>query len=626
MKLTKIVYLIFLLTADSSYADQIELENKTDAEVAVAIYYVNNNKTAIVRQTNPQVIAPLSTVVIERPSFEFGKDRELLFSQNIEDLQENLDKNSFHLLSKQNIGFFKGRKFYITYQNGKYFAYSSFYAPIAKLTELSNDQIRKILSSFSFTPHEESRQALVKRTNQLCQSEEQFINNRKSEIKNNLESFFELKTTQQAVPVIGICLSGGGFRAMIGSLGFLRGLKEEKILDLVTYVSVLSGSSWAVIPWAMTGDAITDIGVRVQKATLGNFYSINSKEFLDIELAFLTKLLYRKPLSIIDLWGALIAHAVLTGLRDPQNIGFSRASPKIQDGNMPLPLATMVTNNLSHESKEYTWFEISPFEFGSAALPAYIPTWASGKSFSNGSSTDNAPELTVAFIMGICGSAFSVGVGDILDRLPVSIDKLGLLIGPLLNSFEKQYEFIRRTRLIPGGYVANPLHNISKTPRPELKYLQMVDGGYAFNLPFAPLLRPERSLDIIIAFDLGGDIIGVPALISAADYARKRGLKFPVIDYKEAEKKHFSIFGNPDNKNELIVIYIPRIANDKLLHPYSEFDPEKASSITGFASTFNFRYTQDNVSLLDGYAHDVVRLYKNEIIDLIKRRIKAKED
>ena len=35
----------------------------------------------------------------------------------------------------------------------------------------------------------------------------------------------------------------------------------------------------------------------------------------------------------------------------------------------------------------------------------------------------------------------------------------------------------------------------------EKKILHIVDGGLAMNLPFAPILRPQRAVDIIISFD-----------------------------------------------------------------------------------------------------------------------------
>ena len=46
------------------------------------------------------------------------------------------------------------------------------------------------------------------------------------------------------VPVIGVMGSGGGYRAMTGFCGAVSALKEMGILDMTTYMSGVSGSTW----------------------------------------------------------------------------------------------------------------------------------------------------------------------------------------------------------------------------------------------------------------------------------------------------------------------------------------------------------------------------------------------
>jgi phospholipase A2 len=50
-------------------------------------------------------------------------------------------------------------------------------------------------------------------------------------------------------PRIQICASGGGYRAMIATLGALIGLEECGVLDTVTSIAGLSGSTWAMAGW-----------------------------------------------------------------------------------------------------------------------------------------------------------------------------------------------------------------------------------------------------------------------------------------------------------------------------------------------------------------------------------------
>lgn len=48
---------------------------------------------------------------------------------------------------------------------------------------------------------------------------------------------------------VGICFSGGGPRSFCATLGYIRALKELKVLDKIKYVSCVSGSTWAWIPF-----------------------------------------------------------------------------------------------------------------------------------------------------------------------------------------------------------------------------------------------------------------------------------------------------------------------------------------------------------------------------------------
>jgi hypothetical protein len=57
----------------------------------------------------------------------------------------------------------------------------------------------------------------------------------------------------------GICMSGGGTRAMVCAVGQLKGLVEIGLLDDVGYISCVSGGSWASVPFTYyTEGAIDD--------------------------------------------------------------------------------------------------------------------------------------------------------------------------------------------------------------------------------------------------------------------------------------------------------------------------------------------------------------------------------
>ncbi|MDG1333000.1 MAG: patatin-like phospholipase family protein [Crocinitomicaceae bacterium] len=56
----------------------------------------------------------------------------------------------------------------------------------------------------------------------------------------------------------GICMSGGGTRAMVCAVGQLRGLVKLGILDNVGYISCVSGGSWASVPFTYYTEGAVD--------------------------------------------------------------------------------------------------------------------------------------------------------------------------------------------------------------------------------------------------------------------------------------------------------------------------------------------------------------------------------
>lgn len=50
---------------------------------------------------------------------------------------------------------------------------------------------------------------------------------------------------------------------------------------------------------------------------------------------------------------------------------------------------------------------MTPFEFGSEELGAFIPTWSLGRPFESGKDVEARPELSLTVLSGIFASAFT---------------------------------------------------------------------------------------------------------------------------------------------------------------------------------------------------------------------------
>ena len=62
------------------------------------------------------------------------------------------------------------------------------------------------------------------------------------------------------LPATAVCFSGGGTRSMVATVGQLRGLAALGVLDRVGYVSSVSGSAWAAVPFAFARDRAARLG------------------------------------------------------------------------------------------------------------------------------------------------------------------------------------------------------------------------------------------------------------------------------------------------------------------------------------------------------------------------------
>lgn len=272
------------------FADQITIENKTPDSIYVALYYVSQLGTKkITRTTNPILLLPHAQVGLERPSFKVGYDRELVFATQEQELKNKFSELEFNQLHKQNIGFFKGTKFFLTIDRGHYFIYSSLYEPIQTVKQLTIQEVMKVLARYGVKNSHEQESAVIRPSTALSLEEKNYLITRDSIIKKEAEQLVGRTISTNALPRIAVCLSGGGFRAMLGSIGFLSGLQQEHMLDLVSYISALSGSAWAVVPWIMTGLSLSEMNILLQKATRGDFYKLSYQDYQDIQLAILTK-------------------------------------------------------------------------------------------------------------------------------------------------------------------------------------------------------------------------------------------------------------------------------------------------------------------------------------------------
>jgi len=243
----------------------------------------------------------------------------------------------------------------------------------------------------------------------------------------------------------------------------------------------------------------------------------------------------------------------------------------------------------------------------------YIPSWALGRHFRGGQSTDRVYEQPLALNLAIFGSAFALDVGRALSEIQEK-SLVGLFITLPLSLVDKQ-------RQIAAAAYKNFTFEMPISEITNQTNMQMVDAGLAFNLPYPPVSGEygNRKADIIIFVDASADQAHKgSALESSAEYATSHNLPFPYLNRDERNPENLTRLENTNFKERIdtacrifmsddiaapLVIYI-RFAKDT-------GDRETPANFVetcfdGPCNTFNFVYPKN-------IAKAVINMMKNNV-------------
>jgi hypothetical protein len=427
---------------------------------------------------------------------------------------------------------------------------------------------------------------------------------------------------------IAFCGSGGGDRAMLSTLGFLSGAEKTGLLDMVTYMAALSGSTWTQGAWLTSGKKLSDVKKHLRsnlalpafkvKDGLGTIPAIKkSEEIGRLIKNLVTKAVFEQDIGPVDLWGGLIANHIFRGLMHPRiSLRMTKTQiPHLQpttsnSPTFPFPIYTAVSGD---HQQGYKWYEFTPIECGSSELGSgyWCPTWAFGRKINKGISkkwktltspikgTEYAPEQALGYFLGICGSAFTVNVGEIIKMIQDGQDaamqnkstSYKKLVGTILNYIKDSNA---GTKSVHPAKISNFTYGIDGSPIKDQKEIMLRDAGLHFNLPLPPLLRKERQIDIIFVFDASGNILDDPgAEIKAANkWASKNGVSLP--DFSKVPnlgKEAVTIIDS--DKNAPVIVYMPMFKDKKLTYTGAAKDFNLATCLKKDCSTFNFTYSNE---------------------------------
>ena len=310
------------------------------------------------------------------------------------------------------------------------------------LAELAEDQIRPDTAELRYE-------------NVLSPQEKAYLDDRNQKMEETVKSFLNKnisETTNNKVPRIAICISGGGIRAMLGTVAVFNALKKFGLFDGISHISALSGSTWCLSTWLASlvsedeknpfvsgPDPNVDIwtadlsqheqplnvDMNIQKALdkvqSGTVASLSyASTWPQIASAVRKAVFKGRPVSLVDIYGVLLAKQLLeehtTNRHDIPLHSLRRVLEKKDGVKVPYPICTAVTKTSTNG--EYEWLEFTPYEVGYIHGP-HVPAEAFGMYFSHGklggiTFYQNRPEH-LSYLQAIWGSAFACDIKGIYE-------------------------------------------------------------------------------------------------------------------------------------------------------------------------------------------------------------------
>ena len=304
---------------------------------------------------------------------------------------------------------------------------------------------------------EVQRVAEVRRGIELCPEELAFLEKRKVHARDAFAKFLGVSPEEvhpDDVPTVSFGGSGGGFRAMIGCLGYGDAMKKGGLWDCLTYVAGVSGSCWSLAAFYTFGHASMGRVIEHCKKRFSPYHPLSGEAIRTIlstpggARVTLGPLIQKSKSGLqtvaMDLYSVFTTGWIFFqdddesghqgGFVQKQMAGFQKSWYKLSaakeytdTGVEPLPIMTAIrherpwkdwkdkenpfeepdhsTGDHEDDNAWFQWFEMSPYEIGCDEIQAWVPTWGFGRPFEEGKSTMQLPEQSLALLLGLCTSA-----------------------------------------------------------------------------------------------------------------------------------------------------------------------------------------------------------------------------
>ncbi|RXM97924.1 Cytosolic phospholipase A2 zeta [Acipenser ruthenus] len=310
----------------------------------------------------------------------------------------------------------------------------------------------------------------------------------------------------EEVPVVAVVGSGGGIRAMTSLLGSLLGLQRLDLLDTVTYIAGVSGSTW----WGR------DPETRIP-------YLLGECRDPETRIPYL-----------------------LGECRDPET-HIPYLLGECRDPETHIPYLLGLWSNL---------FSINLTQ-GLTSLSGSFPNWIQWlreavRSKDEGAVAGRPAALDTFFVTPV--SAVTQLLEEMLSDRPIIGQSYNFMRGLNLHRDYSQSH----------GFTAWNGTHLDAFPNqltPADPQLHLADSGFSINTGTPPLLRPERGVDVLLSFNFTwGDQF--KALKLTEQYCADHCLPFPRIDLSSIEGRPLQecyVFTDEGDPRAPIVLHFPLV-------------------------------------------------------------------
>uniref|UniRef100_A0A8D2PZH2 Phospholipase A2 n=1 Tax=Varanus komodoensis TaxID=61221 RepID=A0A8D2PZH2_VARKO len=512
----------------------------------------------------------------------------------------------------------------------------------------------------------------------LCAEEKSFLNKRRKYVHASVKKALQLQEVLQddEVPVVAIMTTGGGTRSFTAMYGSLLGLQKLNLLDCITYITGLSGTTWTMgklyedAYWSQKylEETISEARKQVVKSKF-NCFSMDKLKYYYNELKQRTE--EGHDTSFIDLWGLVIESM----LHDEKNCHtLSEQQMAVSEGQNPLPIYLAVNLKNKYSAQDFReWLEFTPYEVGSFKYGAYIRSEDFGSEYFMGRLMKKLPESRMCFMEGMWSSIFSLDfmyvwslasdsedfwykwtrdrVHDIDDsispsrphdletRLVTSQSQFASVFRDVLTGRPTMSEYPNFLKGLQfhDRYLENAQFTTwkdtvldslpDKLMETGAHPLSLVDTGFFINTSYPPLLIPQRKVDVILHLNYsgGGQTLNLDQFSA---YASKQGIPFPHIELSEEDRENLKecyVFKDEDNAAVPIVLFFP-LTNDtykKYESPGVERSPANMAEGNVDVSSIFSPFTTREVSFSEKNFNRLVNLTEYNILNNEKKILDA---